>query len=107
VVQAFVDHRSQRPRLHGRVVGEEGPRAPVRRVVTREVLSGVRGFIDVWFRAVRRREDDVVAGIDECHRRHDSLVEVLPCCSSPSALHFDSRGVGTDDDDLSLGHTSS
>ena len=89
------------------VVVEERPRSSIGRFITLEMPGRVGGFIDVRFRPVRRREDDVVASIDDRHRRHDRLVEILAGRAGLAALHVDLRGVGTDDEYFSLEHGSS
>src|SRR5262249_14157261 len=108
LVQSFVDHRPQRAHLvHGRIVVEERPRPFVGRFITAEMLWRIRHGVDMWLRAVGRREGDVVTGIDQGHDRDDQLVEILAggCGSAP--LHLDPGCVGADDEHCSLRHKSS
>src|SRR5215470_14922138 len=86
---------------------EERPRPSVGCVVTAEMLRRIRHRVDMRLRAVGRREDDVVTGIDQCHYWDDQLVELLAggCGSAP--LHLDPGCVGTDDEHCSLRHKSS
>src|SRR5262245_46769825 len=71
------------------------------------MLRRIRHWIDMRLRAVRRREGDVVTGIDQCHYRNDQLVEILAggCGSAP--LHLDPGRVGADDEHCCLRHNSS
>src|SRR5262245_29782602 len=89
------------------MVVEERPRAFVRCLITPEMLWRIRNFVDVRLRAVGGREDDVVTGIDERHRGHDRLVEILTGGSGAAALHFDPGTVRADDEHCSLRHKSS
>src|SRR5262245_4519141 len=86
---------------------EEPPRPSVGCFVTAEMLRRIRHRVDMRLRAVGRREDDVVTGIDQCHYGDDQLVEILAGGSGAAALHFDPGRVGADDEHCSLRHKSS
>src|SRR5215813_10256472 len=90
--------------VHGWMLVEERPRPSVGCFVTAEVLRRIRHRVDMRLRAVGRREDDVVTGIDQCHYGDDQLVEILAggCGSAP--LHLDPGCVGADDEHCSLRH---
>src|SRR5262245_13826408 len=86
---------------------EERSRPFVGRFITAEMLWRIRNGVDIRFRAVGRREDDVVTGVDQCHYRNDQLVEILAggCGSAP--LHLDPGCIGADDEHCFLRHKSS
>src|SRR5262249_17088334 len=86
---------------------EEQPRPSVGCFITAEMLWRIRHRVDMRFRAVRRREDNVVTGIDQCHYRDDQLVEILAGGSGSAPLHLDPGRVGADDEHCSLRHKSS
>src|SRR5262245_15272859 len=84
IFQPFVYHRPQRaPLVHRGIFGEEGPHSLVGRLVTSEILSRIRGLVNVWLRAVRRCEYDIVTCFDQCHCGHDGLIKIL--AGSPRA----------------------
>src|SRR5215471_17572075 len=106
--QPLVDHRPQRsPVVHRGIGGEEVPRSLVGRLVASEVLSRIRGLVDVWLRTVRRGEYDIVTRFDQCHGRHDGLVKVLAGRPRAATSDLDPGGIGTDHKHLSLAHNSS
>src|SRR5262249_6665389 len=85
----------------------ERPRSLVGRLVTAEVLSRIRGLVDVWLRTVRGGEYDVVTRFDQCHGGHDGFVQVLAGRPRAATSDLDPGGIGTDHKHLSLAHNSS
>src|SRR5215475_5668417 len=93
--------------VHGWMLVEERPRPSVGCFVTAEMLRRIRHRVDMRLRAVGRREDDVVTGIDQCHYGDDQLVEILAGRSGATALYLDPRSIRSDDEHCFLRHKSS
>jgi len=90
-------------RVHRRMFGIKCLCTPIGGFVV-EMRGGVRGLVDMRLGAVRRSQHDLIAGIDDGHRGHDRLVEVLAGGPGTAALNLDPRGVRTDDNHFSLAH---
>src|SRR5262249_36560733 len=86
------------------IIGPEGLGAGIGDRVATKVHSRIRGLVHMGLGAVRSGELNVVAGVDQCHYRNDSFVEIIAGGAPTTALDFNPGGIGSNYKHLSLTH---
>src|SRR5215470_9826614 len=104
-VQPVLDHRAQRADLvHCRIIGPEGLGARISGLVATKMHDSIRGFVYMGLSSVGGCKHEVIASLDQGHRRDDGFVEIIASGPGAAPLHLDASGIGTEYKDFTRGH---